>query len=341
MNFIQKISRVVLFPTVLVLLVAACGGGARPPASPRPPSPAGTAEPALNDAFPGKELNYILAFAPGGESDITARMQQNLFEEICGQKFIVDYKEGGGGAVGWAELTNAPPDGYTFAGINEPHSIVQPLQRDDAGFKTEDLERICLFQYTSRIFLVPANSPYQTLDELIAACKERPGAVTIGGSGTWSASHIAFMLFEKYTGAEATYVTYSGTGEAKSDLLGNHIDVYIGNTPEGVDLGGQARVLAIASRERNAMLPDAPTFTELGYPIVEGSYRGVAAPPGTPEERVRALADIFKQINETPSFKSQMTDMGFDIIYLGPEEYDAFIAEKMVFYKELMEEFGA
>lgn len=324
------------------MLFTACAKPAT--TSPEAPSkaPASSEAPASSapaDDFPSKPFTYVVAFAAGGESDVTARMQQEYFEKVSGQKFVVDYKEGGGGAIGWAHLVRSTPDGYTFAGVNEPHTIVQPLQNPNAGFKTEELARIALFQYTPRVIIVPASSPYNTLADLIEDAKKNPDKVVIGGSGTWSASHIVFLLLQKQAGIKATYMPYSGNAEAKSDVLGGHISAYIANNTESIELGSQVKTLAIASEARSNLLPNVPTFKEQGFQIVEGSYRGVAAPPGTPKEKIDKLADIFKQINDNPEFKTKMTEMGFDVIWLGPEEYDKFIAEKKVIYEELMKEF--
>lgn len=292
------------------------------------------------DTYPDKSVTCIVAFSPGGESDITARLQQPFFEEITGQKLIITYKEGGGGAVGWADLVRQKPDGYTIAGVNEPHSIVQPLMRDDAGFKTEELVRIGQFQYTPRVFMVKKDSPYKSMEDLLEYARKNPEKVTIGGTGTWSSSHIANLMLMKRSNSKMTYIPYSGAATLKAGLLGGHVMIANANVTQAIELGDEVRVLGVCGEKRNIKLPEIPTMRELGYDIIEGSFRGVVAPPGTPPEIVNKLADIFKQINEHPQFVAKMEEMGFDLLWRGPAEYDKFIKENIEHYRSILDEFG-
>lgn len=296
---------------------------------------------AMSAGYPERPITYLIVFSPGGESDITARLQQKYLEEELNTKIVITYKTGGGGAVGWAELVRSKPDGYTIAGVNEPHTILQPLQRADAGYKTEELTRIAIFQYTPSALLVRKDSPFQTLKDLVEYAKKNPGVVTIGGTGTWASTHFAYFLFQRVSGVKMTYIPFAGTGSTKPALLGRHVSAIVGHPTLALELGDQVRVLAMASEQRSKAIPDAPTFKELGYEgVVEGSYRGVAAPPGTPKEIVDILAKAFKKVNDAPAFRAKMTELGFDLLWWGPEEYDRQIKERTAYYKKLLAEFG-
>lgn len=291
--------------------------------------------------YPDRPITYLIAFSPGGESDITARLQQKYLEEDLKVKFMITYKTGGGGSVCWSELVRSKPDGYTIAGINEPHTILQPLQRADTGYKTEDLTRIACFQYTPSVLIVRKESPFKTLKDLVEFSKKNPGVVTIGGTGTWASTHFAYLLFEKAAGIKLTYIPYAGSGATKPAILGGHVSAIVGHPTHAVELGDQVRVLAVCAEERSKVLPDVPTFKELGYPgVVEGSYRGVAAPPGTPKEIVEILANSFKKINFNPEFQKKMADMGFDLLWWGPDEYNSQIKKRTEYYKKLLGDFG-
>lgn len=292
-------------------------------------------------AYPERPITYLIAFSPGGESDITARMQQRFLEEELGTKIVITYKTGGGGSVCWAELVRSKPDGYTIAGVNEPHTILQPLQRTDTGFKTEELVRIAQFQYTPSVLIVRKDSPFKTLQDLVQYAKQYPEAITIGGTGTWASTHFACLLFEKAAGIKLTYIPFSGSGATKPALLGGHVSAIIGHPTHAVELKDQVRVLAVASEERSKALPDVPTFKELGYDgVIEGSFRGVAAPPGTPKEIVHKLATAFKKANDDPEFRKKMTEMGFDLLWRGPEEYTQWIQKRTTYYQNLLRDFG-
>ena len=294
-----------------------------------------------DEEYPSRPLNYTVCFSAGGESDITARMQQKYLEDILGEKIVIKYKPGGGGAVGWADLVKQKPDGYTIAGCNEPHTILQPMMRKDAGFETKDLVRIGRFQYTPRAYVVKKDSSFNSLEDLVKYAKANPGKVTSGGSGTWSSSHLAHLLFCKEAGVDITYIPYAGSGKSKSALLGGHIQVLVGTITQAVEMQDDIRVLAICSEERmKKVFTDVPTFKEHGYDVVEGSFRGVVAPPGTPKKIVYKLASTMKNINENPEFVEKMEELGFQLLWLGPEEYEKEIDKKINFYKEVLAEFG-
>jgi len=291
--------------------------------------------------YPERPISYLVAFSAGGESDITARLQQKYLEEILGQKIVISYKTGGGGSVAWAELVRSEPNGYTTAGINEPHTVLQPLQRADTGYKTEDLVRIGCFQYTPVALIVKKDSPFKTLGDFIGYAKSHPEIVTVGGTGTWASTHFTYLLLQKAAGVKLTYVPYQGSGATKPALLGGHVSALFAHPTMAVQIKDEVRVLAIASEERSRALPDVPTFKELGYAgIVEGSYRGIAAPPGTSKEVVTKLASAFKKVNDTPAYRQKMEELGFDLLWWGPDEYTQRIQKMKSHYASLLQEYG-
>lgn len=292
--------------------------------------------------FPDKPLTYIMAFNPGGESDITARIQEEPLEKVLGQDVNVVYKIGGGGSVGWSELVNSTkPDGYTFAGHNLPHIVLQPLERGDAGYQTLDLKSIYFFESTPDLLVVRQDSPFKTLKDFIDYAKSQPpGVVTVGGSGSSTANDLGTTMLNKAADIKLTYIPFSGSGAAVPALLGGHVTALMTYSTMGVQYKDKFRALAIASEDRMDVLGDVPTFKELGYEVVEGAYRGVAAPPGTPDDRVKVLADAFEKVMNDPAVKQKMDENGFKIEYMGPEESLELVKKKMVEYKALMTEMG-
>jgi tripartite-type tricarboxylate transporter receptor subunit TctC len=288
--------------------------------------------------FPERAVTYLMCFDPGGESDITARLQQPYLEEALGQKVVITYKVGGGGAVGWSELVRSKPDGYLFAGCNLPHTIVQPMQRGDAGYTTDQLKRIYCFESTPCALAVRVDSPFKTLEDLLDYARKNPGAVTLGGSGSWSANHLGVIELERAAGVTLTYIPFTGSGTATPALLGGHVTGLMTYTTMAAQQRENFRILAVAAEKRSAVFPDVPTFRELGYDIVEGAYRGVSAPPGTPDEIVKILADAFDKVNRNPEFIKKMTDLAFDLEYMGPEEYTRFVEERTAYYRELLKD---
>lgn len=296
--------------------------------------------PAMAADYPSKSLNYIICFNPGGESDITARIQELPLKKYYKDGVVISYKIGGGGSVGWSELVSSKPDGYTLAGHNLPHIILQPLQRGNAGYNTLDLKSVYIFESTPNTLLVLQDSPYKTLKDLIAAAKEKPGALTLGGSGSGSANELGTIMLNKAAGIKTTYIPFTGSGAAVPSLLGGHVTALMSYSTMAVQHKGKFRPLAIMSDERMSVLPDVPTFKELGYDLVEGAYRGVAAPPGTPDDIVKKAADIFENVMKDPGVVKKMDENGFKIERMGPAASTAFVKKRMVLYKDLMTEMG-
>ncbi len=282
-------------------------------------SVAGTAKAELSGS-----VNYIIPFGPGGESDISARFQQPFFKEKFGQDMVISYQPGGGGAVGWASLNGLNGDGQTIMGVNLPHIVIKPAQKD-VGFTTEGLNSFHWFHFTPDAIVVNASSPYQTLQDLIDDAKKNPGAVTLSGSGKASANHLAQIKFDKMAGIKTTYVPFKGTGAAVTALLGNQVKAEWGYTTVGAKQGDAVRMLAVAMEERHPLFPDVPTFKELGFDMVGGAYRGIALPNTASEETTELWSSMIAEINQDPAFRQQMLDGGFAMLDVGIDEVDEFM----------------
>lgn len=290
--------------------------------------------------FPNKRITYNICFNPGGESDITARFQEQPLKKVLGVDIAINYKIGGGGALCWADLIKAKPDGYTIAGHNLPHTVLQPLEMGNAGYNTLDLKQIYFFESTPNLLLVRTDSPFKTLKDFVEHAKKTPGAVTVGGSGSSSANDLGTTMLNKAAGIQLTYVPFGGTGSAVPALLGGHVTALMSYSTMGIQYAGKFRALAIASETRMDVLSDVPTFKEQGYDVVEGAYRGVAAPPGTPDDVVKVLADAFEAVHKDPEVKKKMDQNGFKTEFLGPEASVALVKKKMVEYEEIMKALG-
>lgn len=285
-------------------------------------------------AYPDGPVNYIIPFNAGGESDVTARYQQPYFKELTGQDMIVQYMPGAGGAQAWSGLNGYNGDGLTIMGTNLPHIILQPMLQDP-GYATEDITNIYMFHFTPDALLVRDDSPYQTVQDFIDAATQNPGSVTVGGSGTNSANHVANQRFMNETGTVTTYIPYTGTGATESALLGGEVEALWGYTTVAARQADGVRMLAVATEERHPLFPDVPTFKELGIDMVGGAYRGIAVPSSTPEEIRKQLSDIIGQINANPEFRKQMENDGYALIDVPYEEIPDFMAERKAAYEEV------
>lgn len=281
----------------------------------------------LADEYPSQNVNYIIPFGPGGESDITARHQQAFFKKLFGQDLIISYKPGGGGAVGWSQLNKMKGDGYNIMGINLPHIIIKP-QEKAVGFTTEEITGVYMFHYTPDAICVTTDSEFKTLADMIAYAKENPGKVTFSGSGKGTANHLAQIRFDKMAGIKTTYVSFKGTGAAVAALLGKQVRAEWGYTSVGASQAEKVRMLAVAMEERHPKFPDVPTFKELGFDLISGAFRGIAVPESTPEDIRIKISDMIGEINADPEFRARMENDGMALLDIDYKGYKDYIAEQ-------------
>lgn len=287
--------------------------------------------------YPDKPITYIIPFNPGGESDITARLQEPVLEKMLGVAVNVTHKPGGGGAVGWSEFQRtAKPDGYSIIGVNIPHIIAQPILRKDAGFTADGFDVVMWFQFTPNVLMVPAKSKINSLDDFIKYAKANPRAATVGGSGSNTANHLETLHLAKLAGIQMTYIPHTGTGAVVPALLGGHITAAMNYSMVAVQYKDQVKSLAVASDERLEMLPDVPTFKELGYDIVGGAYRGVAVPKGTPQHIVEKLAKAFTDVNKAVA--SKQVPLGFVMTYASGDQAGKVVGRMKQNYEGIINE---
>jgi tripartite-type tricarboxylate transporter receptor subunit TctC len=293
-----------------------------------------------SQSYPARQVTYLIPFDPGGQSDVEARRQQPHLSRILGQQVLIDYKVGGGGALGWRELVRSKPDGYVFGGFNIPHTILQPLQQE-VGYKTEQLVPVALFQRTPVGLAVPIDSPYKTLKEFIDAAKKDPGKLSVGGSSFFSGPHFATLLFEKLAGIKLSYVPFTGAAPQITALLGGHTDGGMSFSNDLVRFKEKLRVLAVATNERMEDFPDVPTFKELGFDVVEAVDRGVVVPPKTPPEIVAKLEAAFLEIAKNPEIQAEMKKQGFVPLAMGAAETKAYLDKLTAQYKAMLDDIKA
>ena len=277
--------------------------------------------------YPEKPVQYIIPFPAGGESDIAARLQQQAFSQKYKQEMVVINRAGGGGALVWQQLNSLPADGYTIAGINLPHIVLQPLE-GTVQYKTEDMTPVYFFHYTPDALLVNADSPYKSFADLLKAAKDKPGALTIAGSSLNSANHAAHERFNQVFGVKTTYVPFKGTGDLIASVLGGHVSATMSYSTLAIQQKGKMRVLAVATEKRLPQFPDAPTFTELGVKWVDGAYRGVAVPKSTPENVRKQVSDMMDALNKDPELRKRMVEGGFEVTDITYEQMPAFMKDR-------------
>jgi tripartite-type tricarboxylate transporter receptor subunit TctC len=289
---------------------------------------------AMAQGCPDKSVLYWQAFPPGGESDLAARHQQVVLKKRCpAVDTIIQYKAGAGGALMWTQMNQLPGDGANVVGVNLPHIVFQPIE-GEVQYKTADVTPVFWFHFTPDALVVPEASPYKTFKDFIEAAKKSPGKMNLGGSGLNSANHASHERLDAAFGIKSTYVPYKGTGDMSLAVVGNQIDGAVTYTAFAINNKGKVRALAVAMEKRHPLMPDVPTFRELGVDWVDGAYRGIGVPKSTPPAERKRLSDLWAQLNNDPEMKELAAKSGFELVNVGVEQMDAFMQDKQKLYME-------
>jgi tripartite-type tricarboxylate transporter receptor subunit TctC len=300
----------------------------------------GACQVAHAQACPDKSLVYWQAFPAGGESDISARHQQIVLKKRCpGVDAIIQYKPGAGGGLMWAQMNSLPGDGLNIVGINLPHIFLQPLE-GQVQYKTEDVTPVYWFHYTPDAIIVLQSTPIKTYQDLVKSAKSQPGALSFGGSGLNSANHAAHERFNRIAGVKSTYVPFKGTGDMTTAVLGGHVNGAMSYSAFAINNKTKVRALAVAMDKRHPLLPDTPTFKELGINWVDGAYRGIGVPKSTPPAARKRLSDLWATLNADPEMKALAEKNGFELVDVGVDRMDAFMKERGRAYGEVAKSIG-
>jgi tripartite-type tricarboxylate transporter receptor subunit TctC len=295
--------------------------------------------PAGAQDFPKGPINYMNPFNPGGEVDIAARAMQPYLEKNLGVPFVINYLPGAGGGLCWSKLAAAKPDGYNIGGFSIPHIILQPIFMKDVTFKTDDFVIFSIVEYTPIGLAVKKDFKANTFKEFIDYCKANPGKVSCGGVGKFTGHHFATLQFMKLAGVKVNYITFTGTSQVQTALLGGHIDAAFTNSSVLTTSKDQIKVLAIGSPKRMVQLPEIPTFEELGYKMYPRIARGAMGPKTIPKDIQKRLEKAFLETTSKPEFIAKMEQAGFVPQVMGIEDSHRYLEMEVKEHVKLAQEF--
>ncbi len=292
--------------------------------------------PAAAQGFPERSITLIVAFAPGGGTDVAARTLARFMERDLGQPVVVVNRAGAGGEIGWAELARARPDGYTIGFTNTPNLLTVPIERA-ARFRFEDFAPIANIVDDPGGFWVLADSPIRSLADLVEQARAKPGQVSYGTTGVGSDDHLAMLALQRLTGTQFLHVPFGGSSQVRTALLSKQLALAVVNMGEGIAdwRQGLIRPLGQMAPARWENAPEVPTFRELGFDVVEGSLRGVGAPAGVPREVLDRLALSVRRAVDHPDFRAAAVQQSLPLRYLGPDEYRAELLALKAAYERL------
>ena len=292
--------------------------------------------------YPERPVTMLTGYPAGGLVDVTARLLAEGMKDRFPKGLVVQMKPGAAGAVAVTELVRAQPDGYTF--VLTPHSaLVIAAQMQELAYKTPDdyLPFINLVSYYPMI-AVRTESPYKTVQDLVADAKAKPGAVRIGSPGEGTSSHLNLEEFMRLAGIKMIHAPYQGWGHSSTALLGGHIDAVVAQPGElkGQVDGKRVRVLVAFQPQRHPVFPDVPTAKESGWDVANGVWYLLMAPKGTPAPAVKYLHDAAKEAIEDPKFAKSMAERGIDVDYRSGEALRAGLWREYKAHTEILQRIG-
>ncbi|HEY3049320.1 MAG TPA: tripartite tricarboxylate transporter substrate binding protein [Polaromonas sp.] len=281
------------------------------------------------DKYPSKPITLICPYAAGGNADQRSRQIGRFLSTALGQPVIVDNKPGAGGNIGTEAIARAKPDGYTIGMGNFAPLAVNPTMFKKMNFDpAKDLVPVCLIEKGPLVLMVPANSPFKSVKDIMAAAKASPGKLSFASGGLGGSHHLSGEMFKSLAGVSITHIPYKGGAPATTDLMGGQVDMMFEQMYSAAPSirAGKLRALAITSKTRSPLFPDLPTMAEAGVPGFEvQNWQGLVAPAGTPAALIKLLNETTNKALADPTIKEQMLGQGNELGGGTPEQFASFI----------------
>jgi len=284
---------------------------------------------AAAQVFPARPISLVVPFAPGGATDVVARLLAGEVSQQVGQPVIVENKPGAAGALGTQFVVKSPADGYTVCLCGAGPMVMLALLDPKLPYvPTRDLAPVILSHLVDFVVVVRSDAPYANLAALVAAAKARPGTISYGSPGVGGPAHLGMELFGRHSGTQFLHVPYKGESQMTTELLGGQITVGLLSVQQAQPLiaSGKVRPLAVWSAERVKALPSVPTVAEQGYPDYSaGTFVGINVAAGTPGPVVDRLYTAFAAALKKPAVRARLEELGFTPMGLPPAGYAAFL----------------
>jgi tripartite-type tricarboxylate transporter receptor subunit TctC len=283
--------------------------------------------------FPSRPITLVVAFTPGGPSDVLARIVGKQMERLLGQPVVIDNRPGAGGNIAAEAVARSAPDGYTLLMGNNSILATNAALFKKLNYDAEkDFSPITLIGSQPNILVVNPKTAATSVPELIALAKARPGILNCANSGYGAAAHLAAELFKAEAKVDIVSVSYKGAAPALQDVIAGHVDMMFATSASVVGhlKSGLLRPLAVTTLKRFSLMPDLPTVAETGLPGFDATtWHGLVAPAGTPKEIIDTLAGAAAKALADPDTRRSLADLGVEIVGGSPEQFSAYIKSEI------------
>ena len=288
----------------------------------------------VNAAYPDKPIRLVVAFPPGGGTDIIARIIAPELSKKLGQSIVIENRGGASGNIGTEAVVTAAPNGYTLLMGNVAPNAINVSMFKKLPFNPEkDLAPISLVAITPNILVANLSLPVKSVADLLALAKASPGKINYPSAGNGSSSHLAGVLFDSMGGVRMTHIPYKGGGLAMNDLLGGQVDIFFATMPAAMPFvkSGKLRPLAVTSERQSLAMPGLPTISESGLQGYSATtWYGLYAPKDTPPEIINRIYQSLVEVLKNPELKEQLIQRGFEPVGNSPKEFASFISSEIV-----------